>query len=305
MHFDLTDLRLFLHVTDANNISRGAEKAHMAVSSASERIARLESSLGAALLERQHRGVRPTPAGLTLRDHARTILGDVERMIAELSEHAKGLRGHVRILSNTSAATEFLPPIISGYLLSNPQIDIELEELPSHEIVRRVAMGLADAGIVADSFNLGELQTFQFASDQIVLAVPSQHPLAERETVKLHDLVHYEFVGLPSASALQEHIEHNAARIGHTLKTRIRLATFDGICRLVENGVGIAIVPEAAASRCRRSMAIAVIKLADHWATRQLRICVSDLEGLNPHARQVVEYLRNTAARNTAPVSVC
>ena len=168
-----------------------------------------------------------------------------------------------------------------------------------------LAPAAATRGIKCTSINLGELQTFQFASDQIVLAVPSQHPLAERETVKLHDLVDYEFVGLPSASALQEHIEHNAARIGHTLKIRIRLATFDGICRLVENGVGIAIVPEAAASRCRRSMAIAVVKLADNWATRQLRICVSDLEGLNPHARQVVEYLRNTAAQKTAPVSIC
>ena len=296
MHFDLTDLRLFLHVTDANNISRGAERAHMAVSSASERIAKLESSLGVALLERLHRGVRPTPAGLALRNHARTILGDTERMLAELSEHARGLRGHVRILSNTSAATEFLPPIISGYLLSNPQIDIELEELPSHEIVRRVALGLADAGIVADTFNLGELQTFPLASDRIVLAVPSRHPLANCETAMLHDVVHYEFVGLPSASALQEHVEHNAARIGHTLKTRIRLATFDGICRLVENGVGIAIVPEAAAIRCCRSMAIAVVRLVDRWATRQLRICVSDVEGLNPHARQVVEYLRSSAA---------
>ena len=295
MHFDLTDLRLFLHVTDAGNISRGAERAHLAVSSASERIARLESSLGVALLERQHRGVRPTPAGLTLRDHARTILGDVEHMLAELSEHARGLRGHVRILSNTSAAAEFLPPVISGYLLSNPQVDIELEELPSHEIVRRVAAGLADAGIVADSFDLGELQTFPFASDRIVLAVPSRHPLAERDAVRLHDLVRYEFVGLPSASALQKHIEHNAARIGHTLKTRIRLATFDGICRLVENGVGIAIVPEVAASRCRRSMAIAAVDLADHWATRQLLICVNDLERLNPHARNVVDHLRSSA----------
>lgn len=297
MHFDLTDLRLFLHVTDAGNISRGAERAHMAVSSASERIARLESSLGVVLLERQHRGVRPTAAGLTLRNHARTILGQVDRTLADLSEHARGLRGHVRILSNTSAATEFLPPIISGYLISNPRIDIELQELPSHEIVRRVAAGLADAGIVADSFDLGELQTFPFASDQLVLAVPVGHPLAERETAMLHDVVHHEFVGLPSASALQKHIEHNAARLGHTLKTRIRLATFDGICRLVENGVGIAIVPEAAADRCCRNMAITVVRLADQWATRQLRICVSDLDGLDSHARQVVDYLRHSTAQ--------
>ena len=51
-----------------------------------------------------------------------------------------------------------IPSIRLVFWISNPQVDIELEELPSHEIVRRVAAGLADAGIVADFFDLGELQ---------------------------------------------------------------------------------------------------------------------------------------------------
>ncbi len=291
MYFDLTDLKLFLHVTDANNITRGAQRSHMAVSSASERIARMEASLGVPLLERQPRGVKPTAVGFALRDHARKILSDVDMMLDDLSEHARGLRGHVRILSNTAAATEFLPKIIASYLLSHPQIDIELEELPSHEIVQRVAIGMGDAGIVADTFDLGGLQSFAFADDQLVLVVPKRDVLARRKRIKFQDVVEREFVGLPSGNALQSHIAHHAAQIGQTLRIRIRLANFDSICGIVESGVGTAIVPLAAAKRCKHRMDIAVIELTDAWASRHLKVCVKDFGALTPHAKQVVSHL--------------
>ena len=291
MYFDLTDLRLFLHVTEANNITRGAERTHMAVSSASERIARMEASLGVPLLKRLPRGVKPTAVGNTLKEHARNILIDVDRMLDDLSEHARGLRGHVRLLSNTAAATEFLPRMIAGYLVENPNIDIELEELPSHEIVQRVALGLGDAGIVADTFDLGQLKSFPFAEDQLVVVTSTKDKIAGRKRVDFQEITNREFVGLPSGNALQIHIAHQAAQIGRELKIRIRLAAFDGICAIVEDGGGIAIVPLAAAKRCKRNMKISVVKLTDVWAKRQLKVCVHDLDGLTPHAKQVVSYL--------------
>lgn len=293
MRFDLTDLKLFLNVADVSSITHGAARSNMSVSSASERITRMEASLGAPLLDRQRRGVQPTPAGLALRDHARTILNDVDRMLIELSEHAKGLRGRVRILSNTAAVTEFLPDMISDYLAEHPQIDVELEELSSHEIVRQVAMGLADAGIVADTFDLGELQVFPLAEDVLVLVVPETDPLARQQSVKFQDVTEREFVGLPKASGLQIHIEENAMRIGVTLKVRIRLTTFDNICRSVSRGVGLAVIPEAAARRCCETTGVRTIRLAEAWAKRHLKICVRDVEALSPHAEQVVSYLRS------------
>jgi DNA-binding transcriptional LysR family regulator len=163
-----------------------------------------------------------------------------------------------------------------------------MEELPSNEIVRRVAVGLTDAGIVADSFNLGELQVYPFATGKLVLVAPADHEFAARKSLRFQDVVGQEFVGLPGGSALQEHIERHAARIGHTLKTRIRLATFESICRVVESGVGVAIVPEAAVRRFRHNLAMAVIGITDHWAPRELKICVRDFERLSPQAKQVV-----------------
>ena len=108
MRFDLVDLRLFLLVVEAASITHGAARAGMALASASERIRLMEDSLGAPLLERNRRGVRATPAGSALVHHAQLVIQQLERMRAELSEYADGLRGRVRLFANTTATAEFL-----------------------------------------------------------------------------------------------------------------------------------------------------------------------------------------------------
>src|SRR6516165_5876862 len=80
MRFDLVDLRLFLLVVEAANITHGAARSGMALASASERIRLMEESLGAALLERHRRGVRATPAGAALAHHAQLVTQQLERM---------------------------------------------------------------------------------------------------------------------------------------------------------------------------------------------------------------------------------
>ena len=139
MRFDLVDLRLFLFVAEAANITHGAARAGMALASASERIRLMEQSLGAPLLERHRRGVRATPAGATLVSHAQLVIQQLERMRGELSEYADGFRGRVRLFANTTATAEFLPATLAAFLSQHPQIDIDLEERSSREIVRAVA----------------------------------------------------------------------------------------------------------------------------------------------------------------------
>src|SRR5918995_1256068 len=106
MHFDLTDLGLFRHVVEAGSITKGAERAHLALAAASTRIRNLERSLGAPLLLRGRQGVVPTPAGRTLLQHARVLLAQAERLREDLGTFAGGLAGQIRILSNTNALTE-------------------------------------------------------------------------------------------------------------------------------------------------------------------------------------------------------
>lgn len=292
MRFDLVDLRLVLNVAEAASITHGAARSGLALASASERIRDMEKALGASLFERQRRGVSPTPAGLALVHHARLVTQQLEQMRGELAQFAKGLRGRVRLLSNTAATLEFLPPLLGAFLAGHPNVDVELEERPSPEIVRAVAAGRADIGIVADAVDAAaELETRPFAEDRLVLVTARRHPLARKRRLAFRDVLEHDFVGLTGGSALQEYIDGQAARAGRRLKLRVRLPSFDSVCRVVESGIGVAVVSKVAAERCRRSMAIEVVSLADPWALRRLRICARSFRGLPVHAQALVEHL--------------
>jgi DNA-binding transcriptional LysR family regulator len=290
MRFDLVDLRLFLRVAETASITHGAAKANMALASASERLRGMEEELGVPLLERGRRGVTLTPAGRALVYHAQLVLQQMETMRAELSEFAGTTKGHVRLLANTSALSEFLPEALNAFLADNVGIDIDMEEKPSYDIVRLIAEGFADVGVVADIVDFGGLQTFPFALDRLVVVMPRKHALAGARRFSFRDLLSHEFVGLSTTNPLQQHLGQHAVQARHPLKLRVRLGSFDAVCRMVENGVGIAVIPETAARRCRQTMAIRIGRLSDSWALRRLNVCLRRLEELPEHAQRLVRH---------------
>ncbi|MBO0752736.1 MAG: LysR family transcriptional regulator [Bradyrhizobiaceae bacterium] len=294
MRFDLTDLRLFLHVAEARSITHGAERAGLALASASARVRGMEEALGTALLIRDRHGVALSPAGECLVEHARGIVQAVERMRGELGAYAGGLAGSVRLLSNTAALSEHLPGALAGFLVANPAISVEVEERESVDIGAALAAGAADIGIASAVAVTGAVEQFPFRDDRLVVVLPRGDDLGRKRRLSLAAIVNRAFVGLSRGSALQRHLAGHAARIGATLKVRVRVGGFDAICALVEAGAGIGIVPETSAARCRRSMKINVVKLEESWALRRLAICVRDLRTLPPGAQRLVAHLRRS-----------
>ncbi|KZS51383.1 MULTISPECIES: LysR substrate-binding domain-containing protein [Rhizobium] len=289
MRFDLADLRLFLAVVEAGSITHGASAANLSLAAASERLRQMEASGGVSLLDRGRRGVSATRAGEALAHHARLVLRQVATMQAELSEHARGVRATIRLLANTAAMAEFLPGRLGPWLAAHPRIDVDLSERPSSEIVKAIAGGLAEIGIVSDAIETSPLTTSPFAVDRLVAVMSSTHPMAGERRIAFSQLLGEDQIGF--AGALQQHVDDHAARAGHRLQPRVHLRTFEGICRMAADGVGFGIVPEIAARRCRRTMPIAFVRLTDAWATRRLLLCSRAVEELQPITRQLLEHL--------------
>jgi DNA-binding transcriptional LysR family regulator len=291
MHFDLTDLRLFLHVAEAGSITAGAERSGLALASASARVRGMEEQAGVRLLERGRRGVEPTPAGRALLHHARLVMGQMERMRGELGEYARGLRGRVRLLANTAAASVHLPEVLASFLAANPNVDVDLDERPSPDVTRAIAEGEADLGVAAGHADFAGLETFPFRTDRLVLVAPRNHPLAGRVQISFAEALGNEFVGLAGDNALGGHLAGHAARAGGRMRMRVRVRGLDAACRMVALGAGIAVVPEVMAQQWNTRGALALVCLEEPWAERRLAVAVRRLDALPFHARRLADHL--------------
>jgi DNA-binding transcriptional LysR family regulator len=294
MRFDLIDLRLFLHVVEAGSITAGAERAHLALAAASTRIRNMEDTLGTPLLNRERHGIQPTPAGRTLVHHARVVLQQTERMRGELAEFASGLKGHIKLMSNTNALTEFLPQPLSAFLAAYPKVNIDLEERLSDEIVAAVADGTADIGIVAGTVELAGLEVFPFREDRFVIAVAPIHILAATASISFAEVLDFDFVGLDRTSALQRFLADKADAQGRRLKLRVQLRSFDAVCRFVGCNVGIGVVPATTVARNSQVTPMHAIELTDEWALRKLTICIRKQSELPNYAQHLIKHLTAT-----------
>lgn len=291
MRFDLTDLRLFLAVAEAGSITHGAAEVGLSLAAASERLRNMEAAGGVRLLDRQRRGVVATEAGGALLHHARQILHQMAQMRGEIGQYAKGVRSTVRLLANTAAMTELLPSRLAPWLAAHPQVDIELKERQSIDIARSVARGFAELGILSDIADTTGLDLHPFATDRLVVVLARDHAFASARAISFAELAGEAFLSL-AGGALQDHLNAQAARIGQPIRPRISLRTFSDMCMMAGQGVGIGIIPETAARRYRRSMNIAVIRLAEDWATRLLSLCVRSQAEMTPLARDLLSHLR-------------
>lgn len=299
MRHDFTSLKLFIAVAECSNLTRAAEREHLAVSAVSKRIAELEELTGTTLLQRLPRGVSLTPAGQSLLQHARQILQLVQRMDAELGEYAKGVKGHVRLHAVASALTQFLPEEVEGFLGRYPLVNLELVEQTGKAVAAAVADGAADIGVVASQTPTPGLVTYPYHRDRLVVGVPQGHPLGRRKGVRFDELAEYPFVGPHASSSLSALLAQAARDCGMTFQQRVQASSFDAMCRLVETRLGITILPDGVLAPYAKARRISVVPLKEAWALRQLCLVVRDPAQLSPIACTLLDQLAQTASART------
>lgn len=290
-HFDLTDLQLIVNIGDASSLTRGAEKSHLSLPAASNRVKNLEDHFGTRLFHRNSQGVTLTPSGEAFLRHARLVLRQIDHLRGDIHEYARGIKGQVRMVANTTAMTEFMPAVLSRYLASHPDVTVELRERLSYLVIKAVSDGSADIGIVAGRPAASELEYLPYREDRLVLVTPNEHPLADLKQVAFANTLSYEYVGLSEWSAIHAFLIQAADKLGHPFRFRVEVGSFEAVCRMIEANVGIGVVPERAAQRYAQRLNIKLVRLSDEWAERKLHICVRQLDQLPGFARELVSML--------------
>lgn len=291
MHFDLADLRLIVAVAATGSLSKAAASVPVAVSAASNRLRLFEERSGLTLFARHSDGMTLTPVGRLVLESSQRVLREAQQLKETLAELNGEKRITLRLAASTVANSTFLPAALGPFLADYPEVDLQLTEHNSKDILRAVQDGEIEIGVYDGNLPTAGLLSLPFRDDKLVLLVPVEHPLASKRLARLREALSFPFVCLPAERAMQRFIEDMAVRNAIPLKVRVRAPSFDAIAQLVAQGVGVAMLPEAAATRLAQELAVAVVVLEDTWATRELRLCVQSWEALSSHARQLVSYL--------------
>ena len=292
MHLDPTSLRLFVRVLETGTIAAVAEQEHIAASAISKRISELETCLNAQLLVRTNRGVGGTQAGKALAQLSRGVLHQLEEVHARMNEYSQGMRGEVRIVANISAIIQFLPAQMKAFLDQHPFIQIQLEERISSEIIETVAQNQADIGIFTEVLgNTENLTIHPYQSDRLALITANQHPLSQTQSVNFIDTLQYNYVGLHTGSAINNKLLQAAAAAEKTFRMRIQVTSYEALLRMVEQDLGIGIMPQDIARPYVNTHRIKVIPLTDNWASRNLKLCTSNQHPLSQATLRLLEHL--------------
>jgi DNA-binding transcriptional LysR family regulator len=290
---DLMSLSVFCFIARAGSISKGAEQANLAIGAASRRLSELELSLGVLLFERHSRGVVLTPAGVALKKHSERILDEIRQLTSDMEDYSKGLKAVVRLWTNTAALSQGLPAELAVFEAAQA-IRVELQEQDSRAIVLALLDGRADLGVVAEGTMLLGLQTTSYKEDRLVLAIPSTHPLTSAPTIRLTDTVGFDFVSLPSETSLTQRLASHFAELGVAVKIRFHVRSYEAMWHMVAAGMGLAILPRAAAQTFIRTTAVQIRDIEESWAQRRLLIAARGFDVLPRASVALLEHLKRS-----------
>ncbi|WP_026437828.1 LysR family transcriptional regulator [Acidovorax sp. JHL-9] len=271
---DMDSLALFVRAAELHSLTKAAEVSHIGLAAASRRISLLEHRFKAPLFERSPKGVELTPAGQALLAHAKTLLMHVNHMQADMGDHASGRQGSLRIFANTSAMTAYLPSDLAEFSAMHPGIRLTIREMWSQSIVNSVLAGDADIGIVLDGVATDSLSFYPYRIDRLAVVVPPSHPLAASESIRFTDVMDYDVAALEGDSSMMKLVASQAVVYEKTLRLRAQVRSFEAVCRMVQAGLGVGLLPRQAADALAPGMDLRVYSLEESWAERSMLVCV-------------------------------
>jgi len=269
---DLYNIRLFIAVAQEGSIARAAEREHLAASALSRRLADLEHSLGVTLLVRSTRGIELTDAGKFVYERGTRLEDDLRSLANEACEIDGSVGGTVRLYANASAIVGYLPERLRQFKLEYPAVEISLHEDLSDEVIRACMDDRADVGIAVATDSAAGLDSWHFASDPLVVLMPSGHALASRNQIKFEDAARYGLVGIQPGGSLDRLLRERAYKARIDLKHSVTVNSFDAVCRMLEAGLGVAIVPKGAGAAYAGTEGFERRRLDEDWVERELRV---------------------------------
>jgi DNA-binding transcriptional LysR family regulator len=244
---DLRQLSYFVAVAEEGQFTRAATRVAVAQPAVSAQIRRLERELGEVLFRRDRRSVTLTDAGEALLPHARAALAAAERGRDAIASLREVLRGRLRI-GVAGPVDQRLGQALGEFHRAHPAVDVLLTSQNNEPLLEAVANGHVDVGIVQIGAQRlpPQIRTRVIASEELVLVVSRDHPLADRKSATLAQLRDQPFVTLVHGSGHREAFEKAFDAAGFLPPIAAEAGELSSLIELATEGLGAAILPRSA-----------------------------------------------------------
>lgn len=293
--FDLRQLEIFLKVVELSSFSKAGEAVHLAQASVSERIATLESMVGAKLLDRMGRRVTPTKAGELLCQHAQRLLEIKKTACLEMQDFLGVKQGEIHIGASTIPGEYILPEVIGGFAKQYPLIRVVLTVADSEQIETRVMDGDFEFGIIGRRSPTKKLLSHELWEDSLVLVVPSKHRWATRKEVTAQELADEPFIsremGSGTLSSLEEYLQRAGVKGTRSLRVIAHLGTSTSVKEGVKSGAGVSILSSRAVDTELKAGVLKSLRIKDLPMSRHFYLVRDKRRTISPLCRTLINFL--------------
>jgi LysR family hydrogen peroxide-inducible transcriptional activator len=243
----LKDLRYLVAVADARHFGRAAEKCFVSQPTLSAQLKKLEDYLGVQLIERQPKNVTLTEAGEQIVARARRMLEAGEEVVALARSHRDPLAGRLRVALLPTIGPYLLPRVSQPIRKALPRLELRLYEYQTAPMLEKLETGEIDLGILALPIESEGLESRELYSEAFTVALPDQHRLAKRDTVRVDDLDGETLLLLEDGHCLRDQALEVCSRVGTHEAQDFRATSLETLRQMVATGAGITLLPELAA----------------------------------------------------------
>ena len=250
---EMHQLRYAVAVARSGNFSRAAEQCHVSQPSLSQQILKLEEELGERLFDRTKRETKVTPHGAAFLRRAVRILEEVDAATREAHDAKELVSGVIAIGVIPTISPYLLPRVMAAFAGDYPGVEMIVQEETTARLLKLLQAYEIDFALISPPFDIGNLETSHLLNDELLLALPRNHPLTRKKVIAAADLKRENLLLMKEEHCLSDQVLSFCNRRDFRPKISFRSAQLETIQSLIAAGMGVSLIPAMAASADKKS----------------------------------------------------
>ena len=244
---NLRDLRYLVALADERHFGKAAERCYVSQPTLSAQIRKLEDYLGVPLVERQPKRVALTAPGEKIVARARKLLQEADAIVDLAKTDRDPLAGPLKLALIPTVGPYLLPHVAARLRREVPRVKLLLYEHQTEPLLDKLRAGDLDMGVLALPVDTDGLDSMPLYDESFTLAVPANHPLADKDKVRVEDLKGEKLLLLEDGHCLRDQALEVCSRVRVSEDQDYRATSLETLRQMVAAGHGVTLLPQLAA----------------------------------------------------------